>query len=135
VTLKFCDGRPTSALYNLRGTLDDVLTPQEYDDILHLLQPEAFVEGQGYQNTSVYRVNPGYAGLSLNDLASGSIVVVAPPDYHTLMGIRERIRQQVETSLNHCPGTLHVDFTHWAKKTPGGFHASHADNCFQVVST
>jgi hypothetical protein len=109
-----------------------VLTPQEYDDILHLLQPEAFVEGQGYQNTSAYRVNPGYAGLSLNDLASGSIV--APPDYHTLMGIRERIRQQVETSLNLCPGTLHVDFTHWAQKTPGGFHASHADNCFQVFS-
>jgi len=68
----------------------------------------------------------GFSALGMADLAQ----VMEEEQYRMLVAVREKSRVAAEEALGLCPGSLGIDFTHFTKKTGGGKHEAHADNCF-----
>ncbi len=118
---------------SLRATVEGVLSEQECRFLVEKLPPHAFKDAGGYESTSnKYNANRnGYSGVGLEELAKGdNPILPTKGDYERFLEFRERVRAKTEESLNLCPGTLKIDYTHVSQKTQGGTHRPHADNCF-----
>jgi len=118
---------------SLRATVEGVLSEQECRFLVEKLPPQAFKDAGGYESTSnKYNANrKGYSGVGLEELAKGdNPILPTKGDYERFLEFRERVRAKTEESLNLCPGTLKIDYTHVSQKTQGGSHRPHADNCF-----
>ena len=118
---------------SLRSTVEEVLSEEECRFLVAKLPSKAFVDAGGYESTSnKYTASrKGYSGIGLEELAKGdNPILLTKGDYERFLEFRERIRAKTEASLNLCPGTLKIDYTHISQKTQGGTHRPHADNCF-----
>lgn len=105
---------------DLRGTLDNVLTAAECQDMVHHLPIQAFVQGSGYENHNDYAAPAAVAGLTLTDVSLSTLLSAAV--YEALVEFRERAWTATERALNLCPGTLRVHYTQLVQKTIGGQH-------------
>ncbi len=118
---------------SLRATVEDVLSKDECQFLVDKLPLWVFKDAGGYESTSnKYNANrKGYSGIGLTELSKGDHPILpTKKDYETFLEFRERVRAKTEESLNLCPGTLKIDYTHISQKTAGGAHRPHADNCF-----
>eukprot|EP00986_Skeletonema_menzelii_P013046 scaffold7396_cov127-Skeletonema_menzelii.AAC.9 len=112
----------------LRGTVDNVISTEDAEELVDLLPLSEFVESSGYEtdnkDRAQYTAPVAYAGVGLKELSTSN-----EERYTKLLDIREKIRSATESSLNLCAGSLKIDYTTIAQKTEGGAHRAHADNC------